>query len=83
MKLSDWSAYKKAMTKEFQSMIDNMVFQPVGLLERGAFLIAAILLGTFVITLNGVFFLIGLIFFAAIFFAQIRKFRFQRADLPL
>ena len=65
-----------------QAGIFGHIFQPLGLLERGAFLIAAILLVTFVITLNGVFFLIGLIFFAAIFFAQIRKFRFQQADLP-
>jgi len=66
-----------------QSALFGHMFQPLGLLERGVFLITTILLLAFVITLNSVFFIIGLIFFAAIFFAQIHKFRFQRADLPV
>jgi TRAP transporter 4TM/12TM fusion protein len=63
-----------------QSALFGHMFQPIGLLERCAFLCATILLLTFILTLKSVFFLIGLLFFLAIFFAQIHKFRLQRAD---
>lgn len=65
-----------------QTALFGHMFQPLGLLERGAFFIAAILLMAFVVTSSSVLFLIGLVFFVAIFYSQIHKFRFQRADTP-